>query len=383
MSDPLKDKKPSLGSNPPADNDEKPRTTGGLEPQANLNVALFRNKVWVLSIILAIVTIASMVFAWWNLANWFSTIVVAVLGAGVVLFLLWKVPKWQVRPYRDVLQPKDRVELEIQARATLIQIIGGVAVLASIYLTAQNLRLTAQNVQTTENNLKYARSTQIAERYAKAIEQLKSKDDLGVRLAGIYTLGILASQEEAKDFREPIMRVLAAHVKNVSRLPEDYDPENDRLESVTPDIQAILTIIGQQKDPALKLNLHRTNLSNADFQDGHFENVDFGESYLGRAHFERAYLELADFSEADLTESSFEGAYLKKAKLVGARLISTSFKGAHLESSKLNLATIQQATFDNADLQEADFSEARGSGWFKDVNLNAALNHNLIEVIQR
>jgi uncharacterized protein YjbI with pentapeptide repeats len=390
MSTPPNDSTDPTTPKPEESGDEKQRQDP-LGPQGKLKVAQFRNRSGILAVVLAIVTIATIVFILWNLASsfsqwdptgWLFTIVVALVGTVPILLLVWRMPKWQVDRYRERLQPKDQVELEIQARSTLIQIIGGVAVLASIFFTARNLQLTAQNVQTTENNLKYARSTQIAERYAKAIEQLKDKDNFGVRLAGIYTLGILASQEEAKEFREPIILVLAAHVKEASRLPEDYNPETDTPNSIAPDIQAILTIIGRQKAPELKLNFHATNLRAADFQGGHFENVDFGECYLSGANFNRAKLDQADFGEANLRESSFDEAVMKSAKLTGANLTSTSFKGANLESCNLTLATVSETTFNYADLKQADFGGASGSGWFKDVNLSAALNYGSIEVLQ-
>lgn len=201
MSTPPKDHDRSIDPIP-ADPNQKERQDP-LGPQGKLRVAQFRNRGGILAVVLAIVTIATIVFTFWSLANrfskwdptgWVFAIAVALAGTVIVLLLIWRIPKWQVDRYRERLSPKEQVELEIQARSTLIQIIGGVALLASIFFTAKNLEITAKNVKSTENNLRYARSTQIAERYAKAIEQLKSKDDVGVRLAGIYTLVLMLLQ---------------------------------------------------------------------------------------------------------------------------------------------------------------------------------------------
>jgi uncharacterized protein YjbI with pentapeptide repeats len=44
---------------------------------------------------------------------------------------------------------------------------------------------------------------------------------------------------------------------------------------------------------------------------------------------------------------------------------------------------VQEATFDGANLKAADFDGAKGSAWFKDVNLKAALHLDFIEVLTR
>jgi len=380
MSTPPKDKTETQTPKPDADENEQPQPLG---PQGKLKVAQFRNRRGILAIVFLIVTTATIVFALWKLAPWFYKwdetgwlfmIVIALAATVVVLPFIWQIPKLQVDPYRARLEPKDEAELEIQARSTLIQIIGGVAVLASIFFTARNLQLTAQNVQTTQDNLKYARSTQIAERYAKAIDQLKSAD-VEVRLAGIYTLEILGKQEESMEFHQPIMLVLAASIKNRSSLAQGYEP--DTLDSIPADIQAILTVIGRQKDPALKLNLHGTNLKNADLQDGHFENVDFSGCYLAGAHLDRAFLDHVNLASAMLHEAVFDGANMPTANLESAHLVGTSLRGTHLQGSSLHLAEVQDAVFDDAELNNVDFNYATGNGgYFNRVHLEGSKGFN-------
>ena len=61
------------------------------------------------------------------------------LIAGVVLlliFFLWKLPKSQVAAIQD---PKDRVATESGFRQTLVQMVGGAALLGGLYFTAQTL----------------------------------------------------------------------------------------------------------------------------------------------------------------------------------------------------------------------------------------------------
>jgi uncharacterized protein YjbI with pentapeptide repeats len=359
--------------NTPGEDDETPRESkaarGDHETEQRAisrrvgipRVSQFRNRGWILSIVVAIVTISIIVYAWWNPASLFATIAVAFIGSVLVLLLLWKVPKWQVAPYCDSLKPKARVELEIGARSTLIQIIGGVAVLASIYLTAQNLKLTQQNV-TDSGNL--ARLTQLTERYAKAVEQMKGTD--AEKVAGIYALEILASQEQSKDFHKPIIQVLAAEVRSLSQKRPSGSDVNDLSDQapVSPAVQAILSVVGRLSHRESVLDLQGTNLCFADMHGGHFEGAILNGCSLAHANLAGAHLEGAAMEGTDLTEANLDGAHLAEADLKNASLVSTSLKGADLQGSRLLEAAIRGASFSNANLNSADFTGATGSGWF-------------------
>lgn len=101
-------------------------------------------------------------------------IVAAVLGALVI----WFVPKWQVRGVSV-----SRFELENEARRTVAQIVGGLALLGGLYFTSETLRVGQQG--------------QITDRFTKAISQLGELDAKGgkkleVRLGGIYALERIA-----------------------------------------------------------------------------------------------------------------------------------------------------------------------------------------------
>jgi hypothetical protein len=86
-----------------------------------------------------------------------NLLLVGVLGLGlVVLILLWGLPKWQAA--RLGLPPKERFELENEARKTLAQIIGGAAILTGLYFTWGTLEVN--------------REGQITERFTHAIDQL-------------------------------------------------------------------------------------------------------------------------------------------------------------------------------------------------------------------
>jgi len=78
------------------------------------------------------------------------------LLSAMALVIVWVVPKIQVSGLKaDGL---DRFEQENEARKTLATIVGGAAVIATIYSTTMTLDAT--------------REGQLTDRYAKAVEQL-------------------------------------------------------------------------------------------------------------------------------------------------------------------------------------------------------------------
>src|SRR5262245_19372022 len=120
-----------------------------------------------------------------------------VIGTAVLwlLFLfLWKVPKWQVA---NITDEKDRLATESGFRQTLVQFVGGVALLGGLYFTAQTLRTSQETLRVNQKTLETTQQRQITERFAKAIEQLGDKEQLMVRLGGIYALERIAKDSES------------------------------------------------------------------------------------------------------------------------------------------------------------------------------------------
>lgn len=129
----------------------------------------------------------------------------------VLLLLLIVVPYWDVN-HRGINNATQEVTLENQSRATLAQILGGVAIGIGLYYTwrritiaeedlkvtqenlkvaQDNLKVTQDNLEATQkvaqDNLKVAQESQITERFTRAVDQLGSKE-LEIRLGGIYAL---------------------------------------------------------------------------------------------------------------------------------------------------------------------------------------------------
>jgi hypothetical protein len=125
--------------------------------------------------------------------------------------LLWATPE-QLPYYR--LEPKDRISLEndlranrIQVIATVVQALGGIAVLIGIYFAWANLKTTQIGQAET---LRLTNEGQITDRFTKAIDQLGSPK-LELRLGGIYALERIARDSEKDHW--PIMEVLTTFIR--------------------------------------------------------------------------------------------------------------------------------------------------------------------------
>jgi DNA-binding transcriptional ArsR family regulator len=86
-------------------------------------------------------------------------------------------------------------------RATILQGLGGLALLGTLYFSARTLRLN--------------RRGQLTERFSKAIEQLGS-ETLAVRLGGIYAMEQIAV--DSRELHWPVMEVLTAYLREHARV---------------------------------------------------------------------------------------------------------------------------------------------------------------------
>ncbi len=191
-------------------------------------------------------------------------------------------------------------------RATILQALGGLALLGTLYFSARTLRLN--------------RRGQLTERFSKAIEQLGS-DRLAVRLGGIYALEQIAF--DSAELHWPIMEVLTAYLREHrparAAAEAGADSAGPRLPA---DHQAIATVIGRRRveqDPAgQRLVLSDTDLTGVNWATARLEGA-----FLNGARLERAYL---------------VGAHLERADLLGAYLEGANLGGAHLEGAELHWA---------------------------------------------
>lgn len=298
-------------------------------------------------------------------------IIVLVLALAVVwYFFLWQ-------PASALLDPKDRVTAQDEAFRTLLQLIGGAAILFGGYTAWRTLRATQRTVEATEKQVEatqkqveIAREGQITERFNKAVEHLGS-DDLTIRLGGIYALERIAEDSETHHW--PVMEVLTAFVReNAPRKQEAEHPERKvgstasiwgEMEPRT-DIQAILTVIGRRS----------TKLEKAD------QFLDLRGTELRGANLFEANLCEANLNRANLREANLSGANLQRASLIWTNLHWANLRGATLRGARLTGANLCAAYLGDADLREAYLHRVNLEGVYtvdEDGNRHLVTNEEL------
>lgn len=315
----------------------------------------------------------------------------------IAILLVITLPYLQVN-YQGISNNTEKATLENQYRATLAQILGGIAVGIGLYYTwrritiaEEDLKATQENIKIAQDNLKVSQEGQITERFTRAVDQL-GNEKMGIRLGGIYALERIASESE-RDYW-PIMEILTAYVRinssvdksrcaNFSTVfPLSMDIQNCEIAkkglldmNKLSDIQAALTVLGRRKytynnGESEKLNLCMTNLGMTNLAMAHFEGTNFAMAHLEvtnltQTHLEGANLSMSHFNNltvltranlegADLMGANLAGTYLEEANLVGANLM-----GANLTAARLTYARLERANLEGANLQGADLREAR------------------------
>jgi hypothetical protein len=102
-----------------------------------------------------------------------------------------------------------RLKLQNDVRTTLLQGVGGLAVLIGAFFTYRQ-------VQTSRRQLEIAQHGQVTERFTRAIDQL-GHENLDVRLGGIYTLERIAN-DSAQD-RTIVTEILTAFIRGHAPWP--------------------------------------------------------------------------------------------------------------------------------------------------------------------
>jgi len=274
---------------------------------------------------------------------------------------------------RLVMPAGEAVRAQNDVRATLLQGLGGLAVLCGAYFTwcqlqtsreqlHHNLKATQDQLNATWKQLALAQEGQLTDRFTRAVDQLGSRQ-LTVRLGGIYALERIARASSPD--RETIAQVLTAFVRetapwrlpdpapsNVDRSPPSKDKTFALLQTRAPDVEWALVVLGRtvlsgQQNKRLRLNL--VDLRGANLEQLHFETMDFAYSHLEGAwlrgtHLERSWLVAADLREADLAGAHLAGARLYRADLTNAHNLDR----ADLAGARADAATRWPAGFDPA-----------------------------------
>lgn len=283
---------------------------------------------------------ASLNESWSEWQEYITFFAIVLALTALVVIILWRLLTRHLAP-EGFEQKKDFILL-------LAEILGGATLLVSLLSTWQSINKTQhdikdQQVQLEQNralsdaNLKVAQETladarkrQTAERFAKAVEQLGSKD-LQIRIGAIYAFEQIAVDAK-EEYHWPIMQVLSAYVRELA--PWQGNSRNTRpAQQIPTDIEAAMIVIGRrnvytadEENKDRRINLRNADLrglilkGGARFQGINFEGTQFDEAKLRGAHFDYALLKNASFRRTDLYEATlaevdFEGACLENADL--------------------------------------------------------------------
>ena len=310
----------------------------------------------------------------WLSVRW---LLAALALAAVLLALVLIVPRLLYPPLsdreldHDTVTGKDRVQLrndrlrlQNDARATLLQGLAGGVLLLGAYFTWRQLQLSRQQLthtlqatgaqlEATRRQLAIAQEGQLGERFSRAIEHLGSpQDNLDLRLGGIYALEWIATS--SPENRRTVARILTAYVRRhaawtagpaqraqISAPSPTPLADLARLEARAPDIQAALMVLGRlvHREEDMAAVVDRLQLFDTDLRGAFLVGANLQAALLGGAHLQGASLRDADL----------RGSFLIYAQLSDVTLHGTDLRGADLRCAQLEGAR----HLDHADLRGA------------------------------
>jgi uncharacterized protein YjbI with pentapeptide repeats len=287
----------------------------------------------------------------------------------------------QLHLKKDILViEKDKTIIKNGGYATLVQLIGGLALLLTAYVGYRNFKIGEQNLKVAEDNLKVTQDKQVTERFSKAIEHLGS-DKIDIRLGGIYALEQIAIDSPEK-YHWTMVEILSAVIREKSPHIVDILTQT-KVTAPKVDIKAVAFVLSRrnvERDPIGKfINLEFANLVQIEIESsGNFDNCNLAYSNFRGAKLSGIKLRKVILTGSILTQTKLRGVDLSGADLSGKNLpgscVSLYENGANLSNADLSEANLTKANLSCTDLTRANFSRANLS----DADLTGA---NLSQII--
>jgi hypothetical protein len=328
------------------------------------------------------------------------------LGLIVVFVVAWYAPAAFTkhdRPHRAQISGLDLLKERNAVRATLLQGLAGVFLLASAVVAwlqlTSNARQVREGQEAMTKQLALARSSARGEHMSKAVTAL-GDPSVDVRVGGVFALeqamdelapidGTHAELGGARTFREDGLYVLASFVRTRSRLenpterlprnpphsggrPGEADEDED-MRVRLPDAQAACLVLGRRQEFSDADFERIAELQGLDEDDPAFDpklkswlkrvEVSLHKSYLNNAALSDLNLSLVRFDEAVLAFASLRRSNLRCSRLVRADLRRAFLRGAdlrwtNLEGADLTRARAIDADFSGASLRRANFADS-------------------------
>jgi hypothetical protein len=284
--------------------------------------------------------------------------------AGVLLALvlvLYLLPPILVSTTAARLGDADLVKAQNEVRTALVQALGGVAVVGTLYFTAVSLNDTRDG---TNRSLELNRQGQLADRFTQALKGLGNAE-VDVRVGAIYALEQVATS--SADHRLAVVDILTSYLRDHDRwqpsgaVQASAGVTAPASSSLRADFQAALTVLGRRAphDTDRRLELPGIDLSGADLRGAHFENADLYGAHFARALLNNAHLDQAILYNADFTKAVLDHASLTEAVLVGTDLTGAVLDHAQLRGTNLTEAVLVGTEMSGADIDNADLSGVR------------------------
>jgi Pentapeptide repeats (8 copies) len=220
-----------------------------------------------------------------------------------------------------------------------------------------NVRNTSKTTDLTRRAIELTEQGQVADRYAKAVEQLGS-DKLDVRIGAIYALERIA-QDSVTD-HPTVIEVLAAFIREHSREqwppPAEAGPDGKWSRGRTrPDVQAAVTVIGRRNP---RHDSQPVDLNVVDLTEANLIGANLSHASIGGANLADADLSGANLTGAVIFFTNCDGADFTGADLTGANLTSSNFTEAEFIGANLTGAILYSVNLTDADLTNADLTDA-------------------------
>src|SRR5829696_5058391 len=105
----------------------------------------------------------------------YQIVAAALFAIGAAGLVIWLVPRWQVHRWRRTgISEEKLAELGLQARTSITQALGGLALIVTIAVTANQAieanRSATENLDLATENLDLAERGQVSERFLGAVE---------------------------------------------------------------------------------------------------------------------------------------------------------------------------------------------------------------------
>lgn len=270
-----------------------------------------------------------------------SVIAAIAVFAAVAGLAVWLIPRRQRERWEHSgVSGKDLAELENSSRSTLVQLLGGVALILTFVATWLQI---SDARDASEDTLRLTAAQQETERFTRAVEQLGSSQP-EVRLGGIY--GLAQAAQDAPRRRETVGQLMLAYLRT------NHPFRRGRRDAAFENRIAVLMALGTACQSAVPP-------APPDAQAA--LSVLLG---IPRAARPRLDLTGVDLAGVRANGADFTGAIVRGASLAGARLSDTTFDRAHLSGeTDLRAACLHGASFDDAyiglvDATGADFTGA-------------------------